>query len=167
MIKNILKKFSIKTAERELQDYTRKVSMGDSEQHGIILGHAYLIFAQLVKKLPMAIKVIETKEDIYGKELADLILQTNSLFKEYANDRDIQNAAGVKLWNETFRCLAHPELSNHGKEIWSHFAKAQEDAKEYLNDLEIKFSGQGNDNMIGKIREAKEYLLVVPARYKV
>ena len=167
MIKKFLKKFSIKTAERELQDYARKVSLGNSEQHGIILGHAYLIFAQIVKKMPIAKEVVNTQEDIYSKELADLVLQTNSLLKEYASDSDMQNAAGVKLWNETFRCLAHPELTNYGKEIWSYFAKAQENTKEYLDDLENKFSEQENYNMVGKIREAKEYLFVVPARYKV
>lgn len=166
MIKKFLLKFSLKTAERELQDYARKVSLGNSEQHGIILGHAYLIFAQVVKKLPITKEVISTQEDIYGKELADLVLQTNSLLKEYATDGDIQNAAGVKLWNETFRCLAHPELTRYGKEIWSYFANAQENAKEYLNDLENKFSEEENNNMVGKIREAKEYLFVVPARYK-
>ena len=49
MIKNFLKTFSIKTAVREIEDYTQKVSIGDREQHGMILGHSYLIFAQLVK----------------------------------------------------------------------------------------------------------------------
>lgn len=167
MIKKFLKKFSLQGAERELQDYVQKVSIGNSEQHGMILVHAYLIFAQMVKKLPIIKEIINTQEDIYGKELAVLVLQTNSLLKEYATDGDIQNAAGVKLWNETFRCLAHTELINYGKEMWSYFAKAQEDAQKYLNDLEIKFNEQGNDNMIGKIREAKEYLSVVPARFKI
>ena len=60
MIKKFLKKFSLNTAKRELSDYSRKVSIGNTEQHGIILGHAYLIFAQLVKKFPIA-KIIEIR----------------------------------------------------------------------------------------------------------
>ena len=83
IIKTILKKFSLKSAKREIEDYSQKVSMGNSEQHGIILGHALLIFAQLIKKLPVAKDAIESKNDTYGKELADLVIQTNSLLKEY------------------------------------------------------------------------------------
>lgn len=166
MIKKFLKNFSLNTAERELEDYSQKVLIGNSEQHGIILGHAYLIFAQFVKKFPIAKKVLEIEDDIYRKELADLVLQTNSLLKEYNRARDIENAAGVKLWSETFRCLAHPELTHFGKEIWSYFDKAQKEAEEYLNNLEAKFTEQENHNMIDKIREAKKYLSIVPARYK-
>lgn len=166
MIGKFLKSFSIKTAERELEDYTQKVSMSSREQHGIILGHAYLIFAQLAKRLPIAKKVITSQDDIYGKELLGLILQTNSLLKEYANDKDMQNAAGVKLWNETFRCLAHPELTHYGTKIWSYFSQAQKVAEEYLDNLEERFDKQKNNNMVTKIREAKEYLLLIPERYK-
>jgi hypothetical protein len=165
MIKNFIKKFSLKTAEREIEDYSRKVAMGNSEQHGMILGHALLIFAQFVKKLPVAKKAIESKEDVYGKELADLVLQTNSLLKEYASCGDRENAAGVKLLNETFRCLAHPELTQYGTEIWSYFSKAQKNAEKYLDNLEDRFIEQGNNNMVTKIREAKEYLFIIPDRY--
>jgi len=167
MIKKFLKTFSIKIAERELEDYTQKVSMGNRELHGIILGHAYLIFAQLVKKLPVIKEVVTSQDDIYGKELADLVIQTNSLLKEYADDKDQLNAAGVKLWNETFRCLAHPELTHYGTKIWSYFFKAQKDAEEYLDNLEEKFNKQNNNNMVTKIREAKEYLLLIPKRYNI
>lgn len=166
MIKKFLKKISLSSAKRELSDYSQKVSIGNTEQHGIILGHAYLIFAQLVKKFPIAKKVLEAKDDIYGKELAGLVLQTNSLLKEYNRARDVENAAGVKLWSETFRCFAHPELTHFGKKIWSYFNKAQKEAEEYLNNLETKFTEQENHNMIGKIREAKKYLSLIPARYK-
>lgn len=166
MIKHFLKKFSLRTAEREIEDYSRKVAMGNSEQHGIILSHALLIFAQLVKKLPVAKKVIESKDDVYGKELADLVLQTNSLLKEYASFGDMQNAAGVKLLNETFRCLAHPELTHYGTAIWSYFSNAQKDAEKYLDSIENKFLKQENNNMVTKIREAKEYLSIIPDRYK-
>lgn len=166
MMGNFLKKFNIKTAERELEDYRQKVSLGSKEQHAIILAHAYLILAQLVKKLPIVKMVITSQNDIYGKELTGLILQTNELLKEYANDKDMQNAAGVKLWNETFRCLAHPELTHYGTKIWGYFSKAQKEAEEYLDNLEERFDKQNNNNMVTKIREAKEYLLVIPCRYK-
>ena len=166
MIKKFFKKLSLKTAERELKDYSQKVSTGNREQHSIILGQAYLIFAQLVKKFPMAKKIIETKDDIYGKELIDLISQTNSLLKEYNSACEMENAAGLKLWNETFRCLAHPELTHFGKEIWFYFARSQKEAEKYLDNLEKKFDEKGNSNMVGKVKEAKNYLSIIPTRYK-
>lgn len=166
MIKNFLKKFSAKTAKLELEDYSQKVSLGNNEQHSIILSHAYLILSQIVKKIPAAKTVLETEDDIYGKELADLIFQTNSLLKDYASSGDKENVAGVKLLNETFRCLAHPDLTHFGKEIWSYFANAQKHAEEYLNSLEVKFTEQDNQNMIAKIIEAKEYISLIPARFK-
>lgn len=166
MIRKFFEKISLRIAEQELQGYVQKLSAGSREQNGIVLGHAYLILAQMAKKFPIVKKVVETKEDVYSKELAILVLQTNSLLKQYIADGDIKNAAGMKLWNETFRCLAHPELTNYGKEIWFYFSKAQEDAKEYLDSLEIKFCEQGNHNMIVKTREAKDCLFMVPARCK-
>jgi hypothetical protein len=166
MIKNLLKKFSIKTAVKELEDYTQKVSMCDREQRGMILGHSYLIFAQLVKIDPVIKEIITSQDDIYGKELGILVLETNSLLKEYANDKDTLNAAGVKLWNETFRCLRHPELTHYGTKIWSYFSKAQKDAEEYLENLEERFDRQNDTNMVTKIREAKRCIFMIPERYK-
>lgn len=166
MIKKFLKNFSLKGAERELADYSRKVSIGNSEQHGIILAHALLIFAQIIKKLPIAKEVVETKDDIYGAEIADLVLQTNSLLKQYVNAREMENAAGTKLLNETFHCLAHPELTEYGRDIWSYFAKSQKQAEAYLVEMEKRFAEQQNDSMVGKIREAKEYVMLVPSRFK-
>jgi len=166
-MKKIINKFLLKAAEREIKDYTQKVSMGNRDQHGVILGHACLIFAQLAKKLPITQIVVDTDDDIYGKELSVLVLQTNNLMKEYIKDKDMLNSAGIKLWNETFRCLTHPELTNYGKEIWLYFSKASNGAEGYLNNLEVKFSEQKNNNMIEKIKEARKYLSMVPARYKV
>jgi hypothetical protein len=166
MIGNFLKSFSIKKAEQELEGYTQKLSMESEEQHGIILAHAYLILAQLVKMLPMAKMVISSQDGIYGKELTSLIVQTNNLLKQYTKGKDIGNAAGVLLWYQTFRCLSHPELSHYGTKIWDYFSKAQKDAEEYLDNLEEFFDKQDNHSMVAKIREAQEYLSVVPEKFK-
>ncbi len=166
MIKKFLKQLSIKTTERELVDYVHKISVGSSEQRGIILSHACLIFAQVIKKAPEMERIITEKDDVYSEELTGLVLQTNGLLKEYADAEETLNAAGIKLWNETFRCLVYPELTNYGKKIWFYFTQAQEDAKEYLDSLEERFVEQENDNMLKKIKEARKYLLLVPERYK-
>ncbi len=165
MIKKFLKKFSLNTAEKELEDYLVKVSIGNSEQHGMILARACLIYAQLVKKLPILKDIMETKEDVYGGEVADLILETNSILKEYNNSGEAYNAAGLKLLNETLRCLAHPELTHLGKEIWSYFTSAQKEAEEYLDSLESGFAERENDDMVTKVGEAKQYITFVPVRY--
>tara|TARA_Y100000310_G_C20521370_1_gene733838 strand:- start:222 stop:752 length:531 start_codon:yes stop_codon:yes gene_type:complete len=166
MIRNFFKKSSLRIAERELEAYVKKVAIGDIEMRGMILGHACLILSQLIKKVPVLEKIIGTEGGVFEKELSYLVLQTNDLLKEYCRSEDMRNASGVKLWNETFRCLSHPELTSLGKEMWSYFVVAQENAKEYLDALDIKFVEQGDDSMLRKIREAKNFIPLVPARYK-
>lgn len=165
MIKNILRKFSLRTAEKELKSYLNDLNKGNDEQVAIILGHSALIYSQIIKKLPIIEEVTKEKNDVYVKELSSLVLQTGSLLKDYHSDGDIHNAAGVKLWNETFRCLCYTELNEYGIKMWSRLNSVSSLAKNYLTTLKQDFELKNNDTMVSKISEALEYVDLVPERY--
>ncbi len=167
MFKKFLKSFSLKTAENELRDYTQKVSMLTSKNRGDILAYACLTLSNLIEQSDFDIeKIINTKEDVYGGELSDLVLHTNSLLKDYNRSGEMQGAAGTKVWNETFRCLVHPELIHYGKEMWGYFAEVQKEANEHLDTLEEMFNQKNRAENVLKISIARKYLGLIPARFK-
>ncbi|EKE16180.1 MAG: hypothetical protein ACD_11C00028G0007 [uncultured bacterium] len=79
---------------------------------------------------------------------------------------EMQGAAGAKVWNETFRCLIYPELTQYGKEIWEYLSGAQKEASEHFDTLEEIFNQKGMVANVLKINVARKYLSLTPARYK-
>ena len=63
---------------------------------------------------------------------------------------DFESAAGMKLLNETFRCMLHPELYIYGIKVWDHFEDMDEEVKQYLNDL-IKNHPDSEDDHLDDI----------------
>lgn len=167
MFKNFLKNFSLKTAEKEIKDYTQKVSMLTLEDRGDIFAYSCLTFFHLVRAYDIDIeKIVNTKDDIYCGELSDLVLHTNSLLKDYNRAGEMQGAAGTKVWNETFRCLVHPELTHYGKEMWGYFAEAHEEATRHLDTIEEIFKRKDKKDLVSEVKSARKYLSLIPARFK-
>jgi len=165
---NFLKKFALKTAENEFKDYLQKLSLMDKEDLGLILGHAYIIISQFVKKYPYVREVINNcNDDKYKKELIHLVFESNRLVREFYNAKELEDAAAMKLWNETFRCLQQPEFTAYGKTFWSFYDGAQKEAKKYLDDL-IESCGvkEGSEEVVNRIEEGKEWLFIVPSKFK-
>lgn len=166
MLNKIFKKWAINGKRREVEKYLYQVSLGDIEDHWTILAHGALIMSQFIKKIPVAMQVIKMIEDEYAWEAAILVLKTNTLLNDYSSAHDIENSAGIKLWNETFRCLSSPELKDIGINLWKYFTKSQNEAKKYLIRLERNYVIQGNDDMVIKINEAMNYITLIPTQYK-
>lgn len=167
MFKKFFEKFFLNTAEKTLSDYVQKVSMLTSEERGIHLAYSCLTLLHLMDESDIDIeKIINTKEDIYGGELSDLVLQTNSLLKDYNRAGEMQGAAGTKVWNETFRCLIYPELTHYGKEMWSYLYGAQKEANEHLDTLEEMFNQKERAENVLKVNVARKYLDLIPSRFQ-
>lgn len=166
LYKFMFKKFFLKISEREVRDYTENISLLTSEERGIHLAYSCLTFIHLVGESDVDVeKIINTKEDIYGGELTDLVLQTNSLLKDYIRAGEMQGAAGTKVWNETFRCLVHPEFTQYGKRIWGNLSAARQEAVEHLSELQEIFKGKGRNDMVLRIEKAKQYVDLIPSRF--
>jgi hypothetical protein len=167
MFKQFFEKKFINIAERDLREYTQQVSMLTSEECGLHLAYACMSLLSMVEDEDSVDieKIINTKENIYGKELSTLVLKTNRLVKDYNYAQEMQGAAGTKVWNETFRCLIHPELTIYGEEIWSYLSDARHGASLHLDEIEEMFIRKGNDSSALKIKEARKYLDLIPARF--
>ncbi len=167
MFKRIFEKFSLKAAEKQLEDYVQKVFMLTPEERGVHLAYACLSLQHLIEESDIDIeKILNTKEDIYGGELSDLVLKTNRLLKDYNRAGEMQGAAGTKVWNEVFRCLIYPELTNYGKEIWGYLSGAQQEAVNHMVLLEENFEQKGRSEYALKIKNARKCLSLIPARFK-
>lgn len=155
---NIFKKFVEKRNTKELHTYIQQVHGGDSETLGAILAHSLLIYSQLLRIKPFLNEIAE-RDKKAENEAALMIVETNRLLNEYSKDTDEfnrLNAAGIKLLNMTFRCIAHPDLSQYSDDIWSYFKKAQTNADNYLLEMKNKFVIEENEKMVQKIDEAEQ-----------
>lgn len=166
MFKKFFEKAFLNTAERDLKDYTQEVSILTSEERGIHLAYSCLTLLHLTEESDIDIeKIVNTREDVYGAELSDLVLQTNRLLKDYNSAGEMQGAAGTKVWNETFRCLIYPELAHYGREIWGYLSEAKQEANEHLDSIEEVFERKGRNDNVLKIKNARKYLDLIPARF--
>jgi len=166
MIKKLFYRFSLKTAERDLKAYLDKLCSGHVEQLAMILAHSLLVYSQLLKLIPGLKKLIDSSDEGYDLDINDLVIQTNSLAKEYQKDSDGLNAAGTMLWNHTFRCLRHPELKKYGQEIWKVLNKTYPYVRDYFNELKQRCTESKNLSMVEKINEAENYIGVIPEKFK-
>lgn len=163
MLKRIFRSFGLKTAQKELKHYLSAAEKCSDYQLGEVFAWAMLVYDDLVESAPLVGKILVEKDDLYGEDLASLILATNNLLKKHDNSSWL---SGVKFWNETFRCLAYPELTEYGSKIWRLFRKNRKGADNYL-DVLLRYSVKNkNEKSIKNLKRAKKYLLLTPKRFK-
>ena len=90
----------------------------------------------------------------------------NSLLNDYHKAGESLNAAGVKLWNITFRCMSDNSFRHYGQALWKKSSQSFEYAKEHLkNELEMAERG-GKGKMVEKIKGALSLYDYVPPQFR-
>lgn len=164
MIGRVLRRFAKATAGRELKAYLEKVDFGGDDQLARILGHAALVYADLVRRHPVVDGIIRSPSPVQEGRLGELVLMTTGMVKAYQRTGQRLNAAGMMLWNQSLRCLCHPELSDYGALIWSRFMQVSALAEGYLESLRGVQTTELGDVVQGDIDAAKRICHLSPTR---
>ena len=161
-----LAKAGMKRSEEEITKFLGLFKSGDEEQNGIIIGRAALIHYSLSSLDPKFSKLINSGVGENQGPIKNYILQLNSLLNDYHKAGESSNAAGVKLWNITFRCMSNNSFRHYGQALWNRASASFEYAKEHLkNELEMAAS-LGKGKMVEKIKGALSLYDYVPPQFR-
>jgi hypothetical protein len=160
------KKFSLGTTEKELRSYLEGLEFGSDDQIAQILGHSALHYTQLEIHMPLVGDIVRSHAPILENSLFNYFSMTTGLVKQYRETGQRLNAAGAMVWNQSFRCLCHSELSDCGTQIWSRLLQVSDLSENYLESIRgLKETEQG-DVIKGNIDQAKLIVHQPPARFE-
>lgn len=104
----------------QIKAYLSDLSKLDDAEIAQIVALGALIRGQFLKKDPSFDTLLNVGYLCDRKRLAHNTLVLGSLAKQMKKADRIADLAGLLVWLQTFRCLAHPELLEDGKEMWGH-----------------------------------------------
>lgn len=161
-----LAKAGMKRSEEEITNFLGLFESGDDEQNGIIIGRAALIHYSLSSIDPVFSTLINSGIGENQGHIKTYILQLNSLLNDYHKAGEYSNAAGVKLWNITFRCMSKNSFRHYGQALWNRASVSFEYANEHLKDeLEMTESG-GKEKMVERIKGALGIYDYIPPQFR-
>ncbi len=161
-----LAKFGLKRSEEEIKNFLSLFGSGDLEENGMVVARAALIHYRSSSLDPEFSKLVNSQVGENQGPISTYILQLNKLLKEFHGSGEYQNAAGMKLWNITFRCMSNNSFRHYGTTIWENAAESFESAKQYLeNELE-KASSTGNEKMADYVKGALALYDFIPPQFR-
>ena len=154
--------FSKWTAKKEIKSYLSDLEIVDDYEKFVAYKNAAVIFSKLKLKHGKDITDVffgcsaneldcESKSK-HSKNITEFVKASNDAVKHMHKQSDLESAAGMKLLNETFRCMLHPELYVYGMKVWDHFEGMDEAVKQYINDS-IKNNPDSKDELSDDILE--------------
>jgi len=172
MFRKLLLGVSKKTAEKEIRSYLSDLDIASQSEKQETYQRAVVIFAQFVERHGDEITDIffkcnakelniESKSE-YVKNIDQFVRASNSAVNAMNKRGSFEDAAGMKLLNETLRCMLHPHLYNYGTKVWDHFEGFDSNVEQYLR--EFKKSNPQINNEILEI--AIKYKSIRPDVFK-
>lgn len=161
-----LAKSGMKKSEGEITTFLALFESGDEEQNGIIVGSAALIHYSLSSLDPDFSKLINSGVGENQAAILRYIPQLNSLLNDYHKAGESLNAAGMKLWNITFRCMSNNSFRHYGKALWDRSSESFEYAKEHLKNELGMAKSLGKGVMAEKIKGALGLYDYVPPQFR-
>ena len=159
-------KFGLKKSEEEITNFLGMFELGDEEQNGIIIGRAALIHYSLSSSAPEFSMLINSGVGENQGPIINYIPQLNSLLNDYHKTSDSINAAGVKLWNITFRCMSNNSFRHYGQSLWNRASASFEYANEHLKDELEMAESLGKKKMVEKIKGALGLYDYIPPQFR-
>jgi len=165
MIKKFLKKWGLSASEKEIKMFLDVFSHGDIEQNGIVLGWATLFHYQITTKDIEFEKLLNAKKGENQGPIASYILQLNRLVNELHKAGRFEEAAGMKLWNITFRCMSDDLLHHYGIILWKTASISFSEARNWL---EVKLANareSGSEQVISSLIGALKICNFIPPQF--
>ena len=165
MIKNILKKWSIGGSEKLINQFLALFDQADSFQNGIVLGWAAILHYQIMTKDPKFEKLLNSKKGENQGPISAYILQLNSLGNQLSKAGRTEEAAGMKLWNITFRCMSDESLHHYGMSQWETASHSFAAAKSWLEDKSDFISEAGSERDRSSLNGALKIYNFIPPQF--
>jgi hypothetical protein len=158
--------WGLRMSEKQIMTFLDLFSQGDIEQNGAVLGMAALLHHQIKTKDPQFETLVNSKKGENQGPISVYIFQLNRLVNEFHKSGRYDEAAAMKLWNVTFRCMSHESLHHYGVEIWKIAAQSFPVAKQWLKEKLKQAERAGNKQDAASLKEALKLYNYVPPQFR-
>lgn len=132
MIKKLFANWGLRSSEKEILSFLSLFAQRDVEQNGALLGMAALFYHQLKVKNPEFGTLVNSMKGENQGSISAYIIQLNRLVNDFHKAGRYDEAAAMKLWNISFRCMSHDSLSHYGVSLWHAASRSFPEAKNWL-----------------------------------
>lgn len=145
MIKKFLEKWTRGSSEKLINQFLTSFEQADSFQNGMLLGWAAILHYQMMSKDSEFEKLLNSKRGENQGAVSAYILQLNSLGNQFNKAGRMGEAAGMKLWNITFRCMSDDLLHHYGVSLWQTAAMSFADTRSWLENKSAQLNETGSE----------------------
>jgi len=143
--------------QKQIEEYIDALEKLDDAEIAQTVALGAVIRRQILKKDPSFDNLLNEGYSCDRKRLVHNTLVLGNLAKQAEKAGKIPELAGLIVWLQTFRCLAHPEMLDRGKEMWSHLKRGIDSIEEGLLSLH-----QENIFSLPVVDEARKYADYIP-----
>jgi len=162
-----LTQWALKRSESEILDFHLRFTSFAPEAKGHVMGLAALLHCQIEAKKPEFQKLIRSANGENVGSISALIVEFSSLVRELARDQRLDEAAALKLWVVTLRCMSHPPFQHHGVALWSNAALSFAVGEDWIRE-QIKIEAlRGNSKIVEDLTSALERSRFIPPQFAI
>ncbi len=145
----------------QLKEYLAALAKLDDAEIAQTVALSAMIRRQILKQDPSFDTLPNEGYSCDLKRLTHNTIVLGNLAKQAKKKNKTPEMAGLCVWLQTFRCLAHPELLEEGKEMWGHLKRGIDSIEEGLLSLyqDGIFSSQA------ALEEIRKYADYIPPVY--
>jgi hypothetical protein len=157
--------WGLRSSEKEIVSFLSLFSQGGVEQNGAVLGMAALLHHQFKVKDPEFETLVNSKKGENHGHISTHIIQLNRLVNEFHKVGRYDEAAAMKLWNITFRCMSHESLHHYGVSLWQVASRSFPEAKKWLEGKLISSEKAGHQRDAPNLKNASNLYNFVPPQF--
>jgi hypothetical protein len=165
MIKKLLRKWGLSGSEKQIETFLHLFTQGDIEQNGMVLGWAALLHYQIMSKDPEFESLLNSKKGENQGPVRTYILQLNRLGNQLQKAGRIWEAAGMNLWNMTFRCMSDESLHHHGLILWKTASISFPVARNWLENESAYMKEAGSERDKSSLSGALKIYNFIPPQF--
>lgn len=165
MIGKFLLSWGLRKSESEVNSFLTLFSGLGASEIGKVVGMAAVIHCQYTEKDPEFERLLNSRKGENRGPISTRILELNGLVNEMNRTGRLEDAASMKLWNITFRCMTHDTLYDHGVVLWKIAAKSFPEAKQWLTDRLADAQNSGHQRDALNLRKALPLYNYVPPQF--
>ena len=166
MFKKFFLDWALRKSEAEVISFLSTFTTLSASEIGKVVGMAALMHYQYRQKDPeFEVQLNSNKGENRGP-ISIRILELNRLVNEINRAGRLEDAASMKLWNITFRCMMHETLHQYGISVWKTAEKGFPEAKRWLGVRLEHAQKSGHQPDAPNLRNALTLYNYVPPQFR-
>lgn len=166
MIGKLFLNWALRKSETEISSYLASFSKISAWEVGKVVGMATLFHHQYTEKDPEFEVLLNSKKGENQGPISLRVMELNKLVNDMRRAGRLEDAASMKLWNITFRCMTHDTLHHYGMSLWRVASRGLPEAKQWLEARLEYAENSGHQRDAANLKKALKLYDFVPPQFR-